>query len=115
MAEWSNAVDSKSIVLITGTGSSNLPLSANKKAPFGGVFFVGKKDRIRTHEKGVRLQAKGGRKDAGRLKPMSAVNAAKQVISLSPLTKMHPFKGVFLLLYSEYKKSFSIKKSSSVA
>ena len=31
MAEWSNAVDSKSIVLITGTGSSNLPLSANKE------------------------------------------------------------------------------------
>ena len=37
MAEWSNAVDSKSIVLITGTGSSNLPLSAikSKKHPCG--------------------------------------------------------------------------------
>ena len=41
MAEWSNAVDSKSIVLITGTGSSNLPLSAikTKNLPCG-VFFL---------------------------------------------------------------------------
>ena len=44
MAEWSNAVDSKSIVLITGTGSSNLPLSAikTKNLPCG-VFFCFKR------------------------------------------------------------------------
>ena len=40
MAEWSNAIDSKSIVPITGTQGSNPCLTANKQnAPFG-EFFV---------------------------------------------------------------------------
>ena len=41
VAEWSNAADSKSVVLLVGTGSSNLPLSAKSNSPpFGGLYFI---------------------------------------------------------------------------
>ena len=42
MAEWSNAIDSKSIVPIKGTQGSNPCLTANKQnAPFlGSVLFI---------------------------------------------------------------------------
>lgn len=68
MAEWSNAVDSKSIVLFTGTGSSNLPLSAikTKRTPFSGVFFVLnlRKADLDTRGREFETQILGGRKNA---------------------------------------------------
>ena len=39
MAEWSNAADSKSVVLLVGTGGSNPPLSAKQKGPYMEIFF----------------------------------------------------------------------------
>ena len=69
MAEWSNAVDSKSIVLFTGyLGFESLSLRHLQQSPRKAGFVVNDEERrIRTLGNRVRLPAKGGRKNAGRL------------------------------------------------
>ena len=77
MAEWSNAVDSKSIVLFTGTGSSNLPLSANEKAPFRVLFLLAK------NKTGFELPKKGRREGYFKSDPFFYLYLNLSVLPLS--------------------------------